>query len=993
MNTLKFNLLFFILIFFNICQSQTGPGGVGTDDGSSDLVIWYRPDNGIIASGTNVSSWLNSAGYTPLNLVQNGTTFPQLLAGSVNGYSEIQFNTVGILQSGTGLNGTNFIVNQASSYIHLKANSITNSFPYIALGASTRFLCHVPWGNSTVYFDIGTCCGTSARVQVPGLSGLNNYSLWNFDALAFTGKQLYRNGTPIANEAGTSTFIPHSTSRFQLGRNFDGNITEVIVFKTKVNTAERLIIQNYISAKYNQALASGDIYTQDDAIMGEFDHNVAGIGQATDGSNHTDSQGTGIIRINNPTELANDEFMFWGEETINPTYNFTTNTATYTEQLNSRWRISKRNDVGRVDISFDISGIDLSGKQSCSSLQLIFDNDYDFSSPNEIYDLTIAGSTASVTNAITVNNRYFTLRYKDQIVWNGTNYFNGSGAANAPDNTNSCLKFTVKPGAASTLTFNAHVREIEVETRAVLNVNNGVLLEAEDAILIDGTIHLLGEAQLIQNHTGTTSNSGSGSLTKRQQGVSNFYNYNYWSAPVNLAGNWQPSYLEDAAGVVTFSAANNANASTSPITLSTRWLYAFNGTSDNYYEWIKISSTTNLLPGVGYTMKGSGATTANQEYIFRGIPNDGDYSHLVTAGNDFLTGNPYPSALNANQFIADNSSVIDGTLYFWEQFTTNNNHYLRDYQGGHAIYNLMSLGIPATADASGLTSGSGSASKPAPTQYIPPGQGFFVIAQNTGNIIFNNGQRFFARESLGESVFFKTTKGKEKVSVEDTRTKIWFSFTKPDVYTKFIGLGYDANTTYGYDNGYDALVYDKLRNDMSWALNDKKLAIQALPEIKILDELSLNTKINDAGVYNFSISKMTHVPDDLEIYLKDNIHNIYYNLREADADLFLNSKTKSDQFSIVFQNDTTLETIDFNENFKILTTYDLERQILNVHLNEKLNAIKSFTVYNSLGQEVMHIKSPTTPSIPVEKLSSGIYILEIDADYFKNLKRTKFLKY
>jgi hypothetical protein len=992
MDSLKYLFSFATLAFLNICYSQTGPGGVGSNDGTSNLVIWYRPDNGVIYSGTDVSGWINSAGYTTLNLVRSGATFPQLVAGSVNGYDEIQFDTNGFLLSATGLNTINYISNQASSFIHLQANSITNSFPYDSRGSSgTRFLCHVPWGDNTVYFDIGTCCGTSARVQVSGLTNLTNYSLWNFDALPATGKQLYRNGAILANVAGSSTFIPQTTSRFSLGNNFNGNITELIVYNTKVNTAQRLIIQNYIAAKYNQNLTSNDLYNQDDPGRGNFDYNVAGIGQAIDGSNHTDSQGTGIVRINNPRALSNNDFLFWGEETRNPTYNFSTNTTNHTEQLNSRWRVRRRGNPGSVDVTFDLSSVDLSGKQSCSPLQLIVDNNYDFSSPEAIYDLTIVGSNATATNVRLNQNRYFTLRYVDEIIRDGSSYYNGSGVANAPDNTNACLKFTVKSGAVSNINTSIHVRSVEVETGGVLNILNGNLLQVDNEVVVNGTINLLGEAQLIQNHTGTTLNSGSGSLTQPQQGSASFYNYNYWSSPVNVGGIWQVGYLEDAAGVINFSNTLNGDASTSPITLSSKWLYSFNGTTDDYSQWIKISPTTNLLPAQGFTMKGSGATTANQEYIFRGIPNDGDYNHTVTAGNDFLTGNPYPSALDADQFIIDNLPVIDGTLYFWEQFSTNNTHTLADYQGGHAIYNLMGMGMPATADASGLTSGLGTASLPAPERYIPVGQGFFVSIQNSGSITFNNGQRVFARESLGESVFFKTNT--KKITQEDTRTKIWFSFTKPDTYTKYIGLGYDANASYNYDNGYDALAYDELQNDISWSLNGEALAILALPELNIEDVLPLNVKVSDADFYNFSISKMENVPNDINIFLKDNLQNLYYNLSEGEASLFLNSATAPDQFSIVFQKKNTLGKADFETTNKFYASYDANLKQLKLHTKEAINNIEAYNVFNSLGQQVLQVRSPKTQTITVESLSDGVYILEIAIENLRSPKKIKFIKY
>ena len=310
-----FELLLILACFIGF--SQTGPGGVGTNDGSSDLVMWYRTDNALTTSGSNVTIWGNSAGYSAHDMIQSGSTNPQLISGSLNGYDEVQFNASGILRTGLNLTTSNFVTNQASSFIYAKANSITSSWPYATLPhQSQRFSCHIPWSNSTVYFDIGQCCSASARIQVSGLANLTGYSLWSYDANPTSGKQLYRNGGLLQDRGNSSTYSSHASHRFGLGDNFNGNMTEVIIFKTKVNTAQRLIIDNYLAAKYGQTLAVNDVYTQDDSGNGNFDHDVAGIGQAIDGSNQIDSQGTGIVRISGATDLGNNEFFMWGHDKI-----------------------------------------------------------------------------------------------------------------------------------------------------------------------------------------------------------------------------------------------------------------------------------------------------------------------------------------------------------------------------------------------------------------------------------------------------------------------------------------------------------------------------------------------------------------------------------------------------------------------------------------------------------------------------------------------------
>ncbi|NCO62818.1 MAG: T9SS type A sorting domain-containing protein [Flavobacteriales bacterium] len=1001
MNTFKVLSLVLVCIFFNSINAQTGPGGVGTNDGNSSLIIWYRPDNGISTTGSLIDSWTNSAGLAAFNISETGSQRPTLISGTLNGYNEVSFNGSNRLRTGLTITSSNFITNQASSFIVVKANNTTqNSSVYTTdpLVGSTRFSNHIPW-SGTVYYDIGSCCSSNARIQVGGLSGLTNYSIWSYDANPTTGKQLYRNESLLQSRANTSTYTSHASQRFNLGANtsgssgFSGNVTELVIFKNKVNKAQRIIIDNYLAAKYNQTLNNNDFYTRDNSGNGNFDHHVAGIGQADDGSNHTDSQGTGIVRISNPTSLSNNEFLFWGEETRNLTYSFSTNTSTFTEQLNSRWHVNTQGNLGTVTVSFDISTIDLTGKQSCSELQLVVDNNYDFSSPENVYPLTIVGTTASATGVTINNNRYFTLRYADQIVWDGSSFYNGSGLGNAPNSTNACLKLTVKPGAAANLTFNAHVRSVEVETGGTLNVLDGVLLEIENEVIINGIIDLVGEAQLIQNHTSASLNSGTGHLIIRQQGSTNMFNYNYWSAPVNRNGNWQIGYLEDATGALNFSNALNPNPATIPITLSNQWLYSFNGLSGNYYDWSKLSTASNIPPGIGYTMKGSGATTPEQEYIFKGIPNNGNYSIPVFANTDILIGNPYPSALNTDQFINDNLAVIDGSLHFWESFSTNNSHFLTNTEGGYATYNLM-MSLPAVADASGLTSGSGSALKPAPTPYINIGQGFFTSILNSGSLIFNNSQRAFARESVNETVYYKTNPKNSKTKTSsDSRSKIWFSFTGPKGHSKIIGLGYDSRTTYDFDKGYDAKSYNTLKNDLYWLLDNESLSIQALPEINIQDRLPLGIKILDAGIYTFSIQKHENIPADLNLYLVDNFQNIYYDLRDADAQIFLSSDTLENQYSIAFQEDAILGTdsVDFKTFF---TSYRSNTKTLELFFKEDFNEIvEQLTIYSLVGQEVLTIKSPKSNKIDLSDISDGVYILKLDTKTSKVNNNIKFVKY
>ncbi len=118
----------------------------------------------------------------------------------------------------------------------------------------------------------------------------------------------------------------------------------------------------------------------------------------------------------------------------------------------------------------------------------------------------------------------------------------------------------------------------------------------------------------------------------------------------------------------------------SPLTNASRF-YIYNNTNINPYE--SVLPTTTFATGIGYLIRmpnedpsipggaspyalGTAAITYNG--VFTGTPNNGDVSIGVTAGAYNAIGNPYPSAINADQFMTGNAI---NTLYFWRKKNNN----------------------------------------------------------------------------------------------------------------------------------------------------------------------------------------------------------------------------------------------------------------------------------------------------------------------------------
>lgn len=449
-----------------VIPGGNGPGGVGIANGATPLVLWFRVDNGVNTTGTLVNSWSNSAGISALDVSGTSTLRPTLVANALNGFPEISFNGSNRLQTGLTLTSSNFINNQASVYVVNRPDNATQkSFVFTTDPLlSNRFSASIPWDGVAI-FDLGTCC-TNSRINTSP-AGLTNYSAWTFDANT-SGKQVYRDGTLLNSNTLSSSFSNHNTFQFNLSSNtagettpngYSGDITEVIIFNSKINQAQRLIIQNYLSAKYAVALTANDLYTQDDAVNGHFDFNVAGIGRAADTIYHRDARGTGIVRIWNPQDLANGEYLMWGNDNASLTATTTGVDGTIVqERLTRIWRVSETGDVGNTMLSFDMSFITSPGFVG-SNLRLLIDRDGDGFADNDV--APVQGSFSS-----------------NRIVFTGINLQSGD-------------RFTLgnvshaNPLPVTLTSFTATARESSVlvtwETRSELNNHYFDVLRSTDA--------------------------------------------------------------------------------------------------------------------------------------------------------------------------------------------------------------------------------------------------------------------------------------------------------------------------------------------------------------------------------------------------------------------------------------------------------------------------------------------------------------------------------
>ena len=554
--------------------------------------------------------------------------------------------------------------------------------------------------------------------------------------------------------------------------------------------------------------------------------------------------------------------------------------------------------------------------------------------------------------------------------------------------------------------------------------NTGQFLRVTHYLKLDGSIDLVGESQLLQDEGSILDEASTGFLERDQQGKKNSFVYNYWSSPVSAQG--APNNTTyNIAGVLRdgtdsskpqninfrYPYASADGGITSPIILSTYWMWAFHGPANDYFSWGQILQTGNIKTGEGYTMKGttgSASITETQNYVFTGKPHNGDIDLSFEPNKNYLIGNPYPSAIDAYAFILDNLkdvtngrnsiNTFNGTLYFWDHFQEVD-HILKTYIGGYATLNLTGA-VKAITNDDRVDMSADDGNK-LPGQFIPVAQGFMInsapvggMTFSSGDVHFKNSQRIYKRENNPASIFLKPevpVKGKTKQPLEDNREKIRISFKSPKGYHRQILVGADPGTTNGFDLGYDAPLIENNIEDMYWMVDNTKMVIQGVPNFNEDQVLPLGVKLKDKGELTIKIDTLENIADSKNIYIHDKVLDTIFDLRKSAYVTTAEQGDTNDRFEIVFYREVPAEQppaepappvvdgppkpvgLEITVNHSYMGN---ELQLLNPDLIEISNVI-IFDLNGKLLKSYRSIPVEKEVRLEVENYSSGIYLVKV----------------
>ena len=383
---------------------NNGPGGVGETNGSSPLVLWLDAstdvfsDAGTTASinGGTVRQWndRSGTGNHAIQVIGGNQPVFNMADASANNAASVTFSVSG----STYMDMSSLALDpSASSYSIMSVMNCncSGTADKVVLeqtdgtGSSGRSQLFFRESDDRFASSLGNTATASTAAYTKG-SWTVHSAVFDFNGVNSTTISLHDGGT--AN--GTAAVTPErSDGVWRLGANksttpgnfFDGPIAEIITYSQELNGVQRIIIENYLSAKYNIGLATNDIYTMDN--LG-YDFEAIGIGQDGGGTSHRDAKGTGVVRVWNASGLSNNEYLVIGHD--NGAMGGTTlgvDGIVIQERLQRVWGVSEVGDVGTVSISFDLGAL---ANPLGSNLRLMIDRNGNGFADNDINP--IAGS-------------------------------------------------------------------------------------------------------------------------------------------------------------------------------------------------------------------------------------------------------------------------------------------------------------------------------------------------------------------------------------------------------------------------------------------------------------------------------------------------------------------------------------------------------------------------------------------------------------------------
>jgi hypothetical protein len=513
-------------------------------------------------------------------------------------------------------------------------------------------------------------------------------------------------------------------------------------------------------------------------------------------------------------------------------------------------------------------------------------------------------------------------------------------------------------------TLNSNIVACSCQAKSDVTIKSGHTLTLTNELTVDDLVNVVFEdgASLVQ----INDVQNDGFIDYQRITESRNSDYTYWSSPVYS--------LQPLGGITGLFPKSLAGT-----------FYSFDS-SINPADWKNESSGTSMTVGKGYIARGPETLLGTQTppstqftTTFYGVPNNGTINIPIlhsgaSDGTSNLIGNPYPSAIDANAFLSANSTVIEGTIYFW---THNTMIGVGTVELGSGLYPYTGNDY-ASYNGTGGAAGSGGK---IPNGAIAAGQGFFVTSlKASGNAKFENTMRLSGTTKLDKTgineQFFKT-KNPNKSSKTIEKNRVWLNLTNTQGAFKQTLVGYITDATNDYDDRFDGESYDGNEFVDFYSVNqDKNLVIQgrALP-FDENDEVPLGYRTTINGAFTISIDQVDGFLTNQAVFIEDKLTNTVFDLKSGNYTFNTVEGTFNDRFVLRYTNtNKTLGTSNFDSLEKSVLVSNKNKQI---KIDSSVEMIDKVTVFDLLGRQIYQKLNVNSNELSISNLVSNRQMLMV----------------
>lgn len=490
---------------------------------------------------------------------------------------------------------------------------------------------------------------------------------------------------------------------------------------------------------------------------------------------------------------------------------------------------------------------------------------------------------------------------------------------------------------------------LTINSGKTVNIDSAGYIVAGKSLIHNGDLTIENNGQFVQVDE-TDTNSGTYTGTKfevKREAQAKNYDYIYWSSPTD-----------------------NFPVASLPNAYRYEWCTLYNNTNGSQGNWV-APTTTNMARGKGYIARANnGALTAQTLPVsFTGKPFNGQFSFLIERGtyngpdidlepgnpNNALTtkyddnwnlvGNPYPSAIDAEEFLVLNQTKIEGSVWIWKHGLAPNvlaDPFYQDFVNNYSSNDYIKY------------NGLGSTEPDTFAGKIASGQGFMVNMLETAStpnaITFNNDLRKGTNYTLYNNSDFYRLSAPQALGSNEEKNRIWL-----DVINVASGqmdrtlVGYSTYSTLERDHFYDCPFVPRSEVALFSLINNESFIIQGRPlPFDDQDVVPMGINIVAEGNHIIAIKKVDGIfSGEQNIYLEDKYLNITHDLKQSPYSFTSSKGIFKDRFVLRYTtnslNNPSFETeansvIVFSSN-NILSVKSLEKNIQSIEVFDVLGRV------------------------------------------------------